>query len=96
MAPAAAGCASGRGACHPPVRPYVQPMSASHEENHQEDGMVHDLRVSGGCSTCGGDMAMRVGPSGAWAYCARCHRLSRPVLFASPGGPRLGELPAAA
>ncbi|MBI5067911.1 MAG: hypothetical protein HZB56_06700 [Deltaproteobacteria bacterium] len=66
-------------------------MSADPSEN-----AVHDLRVSNGCTVCGGDTAMRVGPSGAWAYCPRCHRLSRPLLLPTPDGPRLGELAAAA
>lgn len=60
------------------------------------ESTVHDLRVSNGCTACGGDTSMRVSPSGAWAYCARCRRLSRPLLLAGPGGPSLGELAAAA
>ncbi len=61
-----------------------------------EQGEVQDLRVSNGCAVCGGDTSMRVTPSGAWAYCPRCHRLSRPVLLPGPTGPTVGELAAAA
>ena len=67
-----------------------------HERSHEGSSVPQDLQVAGGCTTCGGDMAMRVGPSGAWAYCGHCHRLSRPMLLPSPSGPRLGELAAAA
>jgi hypothetical protein len=57
---------------------------------------VRDLRIPGGCVACGGDLVIRVGPSGARAYCGRCVRLSRPMLVPGPNGPEMAELAAAA
>jgi hypothetical protein len=62
-----------------------------HVENH-----VRDLRIPGGCVACGGDLVIRVSPSGAWSYCGRCVRLSRPLLVPGPAGPEFAELAAAA
>lgn len=57
---------------------------------------VRDVRIPGGCVACGGDLVVRVGPSGARAYCGRCLRLSRPMLVPGPAGPEVAELAAAA
>lgn len=57
---------------------------------------VRDVRVAGGCVACGGELVIRVSPSGARAYCGRCPRLSRPMLVPGPTGPEIAELAAAA
>lgn len=66
-------------------------MRESHVERE-----THDVRIPGGCVACGGDLLVRVGPSGARAYCGRCVRLSRPVLVPGPTGPAIAEMAAAA
>jgi hypothetical protein len=57
---------------------------------------VRDLRIPHGCVVCGGDLAIRVTPSGARAYCRQCLRLSTPLLVPGPTGPQVVELAAAA
>jgi hypothetical protein len=66
-------------------------MDGKRVESH-----VHDLRIPGGCVSCGGELLVRVSPSGARAYCGRCVRLSQPLLVPGPAGPQVAELAAAA
>jgi hypothetical protein len=57
---------------------------------------VRDVRIPHGCVACGGDLIMRLSPSGARAYCGQCLRLSRPMLVPGPTGPQVAEMAAAA
>lgn len=59
-------------------------------------GEVRDLRIPRSCVACGGDLLVRVTPSGARAYCRQCPRLSTPLLVPGPAGPQVAELAAAA
>jgi len=49
-----------------------------------------DFTVPTGCITCGGELAVRISPGRAFAYCGKCHWLSRPVVEAVPDGFRVG------
>jgi len=60
------------------------------------DSTPRDHCLPGGCPTCGGEIAVRVGPSGARGYCAACARLSTVLVLPAPGGTHFIHLAAAA
>jgi len=49
-----------------------------------------DFMLPTGCIACGGELAVRVTPGRAFAYCGKCHWLSRPLVEAVPDGFRVG------
>jgi len=51
-----------------------------------------DLTLPTGCVACGGDLAVRVTPGKAFAYCEKCHWISRPHVEVYPQGLRLGPV----
>jgi len=57
---------------------------------------VQDLRLPGGCPTCGGELSVRVSPSGARGYCPVCARLSTALVIPAANGTQIVHLAAAA
>jgi hypothetical protein len=57
---------------------------------------VHDHRLPGGCPTCGGDLTVRIGASGARGYCPACARISTVLMVPAPGGAHFVHLAFAA
>lgn len=45
-----------------------------------------DFSLEGGCLLCGGDLAVRLTPSGARTFCAACRWISRPHLSRGDDG----------
>ena len=41
---------------------------------------TRDFSLEGGCILCGGDLEVRVGPSGARTFCTACRWISRPHM----------------
>ena len=54
-----------------------------------------EFHFKGGCTSCGGNVNVRVSPGGTWGYCAACHWLSRPLLTVEGDELRLQQRPAA-
>ena len=44
------------------------------------------------CVACGGDLAVRVTPGRAFAYCSKCHWLSKPHVEIVAEGLRVGPM----
>jgi hypothetical protein len=51
--------------------------AAQHDQATTE---TRDFQIPGGCILCGGDLEVRMGPTGARSFCAACRWLSRPHM----------------
>jgi len=66
-------------------------------------GMIHgiidrgegraDLSVPEGCPLCGGALDLRLTPTTAFTYCARCRWISRSVVAVRSGTVEVGHPP---
>jgi hypothetical protein len=45
-----------------------------------------DFSLEGGCLLCGGELQVRIGPTGARTFCARCRWISRPHMHREGDG----------
>jgi hypothetical protein len=52
-----------------------------------------DLELPQACVLCGGALAVRVGPAGAWSCCRRCRWISRVHLAEEDGRVALAHPP---
>jgi hypothetical protein len=57
---------------------YLEGMRAVRQEETGEE--TRDFSIPGGCILCGGDLEVRMGPTGARSFCATCRWLSRPHM----------------
>ena len=57
-------------------------MRPEHGTEHE----TRDFSLDGGCLLCGGDLQVRVGPSGAGTFCVRCRWISHPHMTRTEGG----------
>ncbi len=48
-----------------------------------------EMTLPNACATCGGDLTMRLSPSGARTYCPQCHVIAKPELSWNHEGERL-------
>jgi hypothetical protein len=47
---------------------------------------VHEFQLPGGCIICGGELAVRMTPSGAGTVCVECRWISRPQVSRGEDG----------
>ena len=47
---------------------------------HGVEVETRDFSLDGGCLLCGGDLQVRVGPTGAATFCASCRWISHPHM----------------
>lgn len=45
----------------------------------------HDMTIPSACTSCGGDLELRLVPGGSHAYCVSCKWLSRPRVTVRNG-----------
>jgi hypothetical protein len=53
---------------------------------HVTEAESRDFALEEGCLLCGGELQVRVGPTGAGTFCGRCHWISRPHMHRTDDG----------
>lgn len=56
-----------------------------HKDPDTREFLHTDLTIPAACSSCGGDLELRVAPGSSHAYCGSCRWLSRPRVTVRNG-----------